>query len=455
MHTAITAETKRSLVAQDALNSPAIDQKFVEMLGIRSLLDFPLIVKGEVIGDLTYHYHSSPVPFNERQVEFARKLQISISLALENARLLDTSLQSEAKLKEAEKLGKFGNFNYDTVTRKTIWSEAVFHILGRDPVLGEPTVEEFFELYSVEPGREKMRDLLGNKETSEFDARITRGDLACFLHFSVRSVKDVKGDLVAVFGTIQDITDRKNDEEEIKELNVRLAERAEELQTANKELEAFNHTVAHDLRQPLNLLGMCCQSLKLLCGDQLKEECADYVQDAYQATLKMDRLIGTLLNFSQMGRVEPRRERVDLGLLAHEVSRSLQLTEPERQVDFRIADGIVANGDANLLRVVLDNLLGNAWKYTGMLEKAIIEFGVSDVEGAPSYFVRDNGGGFDQSDAEKLFTPFTRLPGTEQDKGFGIGLATVERIIRRHGGKVWAEGDRGKGACFYFTLSAD
>jgi len=453
MHTAITAETKRSLVAQDALNSPAIDQKFVEMLGIRSLLDFPLIVKGEVIGDLTYHYHSSPVPFNERQVEFARKLQISISLALENARLLDTSLQSEAKLKEAEKLGKFGNFNYDTVTRKTIWSEAVFHILGRDPVLGEPTVEEFFELYSVEPGREKMRDLLGNKETSEFDARITRGDLACFLHFSVRSVKDVKGDLVAVFGTIQDITDRKNDEEEIKELNVRLAERAEELQTANKELEAFNHTVAHDLRQPLNLLGMCCQSLKLLCGDQLKEECADYVQDAYQATLKMDRLIGTLLNFSQMGRVEPlRRERVDLGLLAHEVSRSLQLTEPERQVDFRIADGIVANGDANLLRVVLDNLLGNAWKYTGMLEKAIIEFGVSDVEGAPSYFVRDNGGGFDQSDAEKLFTPFTRLPGTEQDKGFGIGLATVERIIRRHGGRVWAEGQPGKGACFYFTL---
>ena len=251
---------------------------------------------------------------------------------------------------------------------------------------------------------------------------------------------------------MEDITDRKRAEEEIKRLNISLAERADELETANKELGAFNHTVAHDLRQPLNLLGLYCQSINLLCKDQLKKECMGYVQDAHKATLRMNSLIGALLNFSQMGRIEPRREMVDLSMLAHEVSKSLQLTEPGRQVDFKIADEIVVNGDAGLLRSVLDNLLGNAWKYTSMKEKAVIEFGVSDIDWLPTYFVRDNGGGFDKADADKLFTPFHRLPEAEKYKGFGIGLATVERIIQRHGGKIWAEGERGKGACFYFTL---
>ena len=254
---------------------------------------------------------------------------------------------------------------------------------------------------------------------------------------------------------IRDITDRKRAETEIEMLNADLGARALELEAANKELEAFNHTVAHDLRQPLNLLSMCCQSIKLLCGDHLKEECLGYVQDAYKATLRMDRLIGALLNFSQMGRVEPRRETVDLSMLAHDVVRSLQLTEPERQVEIRIAAGMVANGDAVLMRAVLDNLLGNAWKYTVMREQVVIEFGVREIDGVPTYFVRDNGGGFDKSDADKLFTPFKRLPGAEKSKGFGIGLATVERIIQKHGGKVWAESELDKGATFYFTLSSN
>ena len=153
-----------------------------------------------------------------------------------------------------------------------------------------------------------------------------------------------------------------------------------------------------------------------------------------------------------MGHVEPRRDKVDLSELAHEVVTMLKQTAPERQVDFRITGGITADGDANLLRSVLDNLLGNAWKYTGMLEEALIEFGVTESDGKPVYFVRDNGAGFDNSDMDKLFVPFKRLPGTEEFRGFGIGLATVERIIRRHGGRMCAEGEPGKGATFYFTL---
>ena len=254
---------------------------------------------------------------------------------------------------------------------------------------------------------------------------------------------------------MEDITEHKYAEEEIKRLNMSLAERAAELEDANRELEAFSYTVAHDLRQPLNLVGGYCQALEMLCGDQLQEDCKDYVSGAYNGILRMDRLIGALLNFSRMGRVEPRREKVDLSLLVHEVANELKLTEAERQVDLIIAEGVVANADASLLRVVLDNLLGNAWKYTRMREKAVIEFGARDINGVPAYFIRDNGAGFDIMDADKLFTPFQQLPGAEKSKGFGIGLATVERIIRRHGGKVWAEGESDRGACFYFTLSAD
>jgi PAS domain S-box-containing protein len=263
--------------------------------------------------------------------------------------------------------------------------------------------------------------------------------------------KDIGSHIILL--AMEDITERKRAGEEIRRLNVSLGERANELEAANQELETFNYTVAHDLRQPLNVMSMYCQSIKLLCGDQLQEECQGYVQDAYSATLRMDRLIGALLDFSRMGRVQPHRESVDLSMLVHEVARSLQLTEPARQVQFRVADGIVAHGDAGLLQVVLDNLLGNAWKYSGMREQVVIEFGVRVKCGMTAYFVQDNGAGFAMADAAKLFTPFQRLPGSEKSKGFGIGLATVERIIRKHGGRVWAESEPGTGATFYFTLA--
>ncbi len=252
---------------------------------------------------------------------------------------------------------------------------------------------------------------------------------------------------------IQDITERKRAEAEIERLNTDLAARAAELEAANRDLEAFNYTVAHDLRKPLTTVNGYCQVIQELCGGKLDEQCKEYLQEAYDGTWRMNQLVDTLLNFSRLTHLELQHEMVDLSGVAQAVAAELKLTEPARQATFQITEGISVIGDANLLRVVLENLLGNAMKYTGVREDAVIEVGVAQVDGNPVYFVRDNGGGFDMAHADKLFIPFQRLPGAEGIRGHGIGLATVERIIRRHGGRVWAEGELGKGATFYFTLS--
>ena len=267
-------------------------------------------------------------------------------------------------------------------------------------------------------------------------------------------------DLTSTMETLQvENRERRRAEAALQELNnvleTRVLERTVELKAANQELEAFSYTVAHDLRKPLAVVNGYCEAIRELCGDKLDEACKRYLREAYDGTWRMNGLIDALLNFSRLAHVEPRREKVDLSAMAHEVAMELKLAEPGRRVTFQIADGASAEGDAGLLRVALANLVGNAWKYTGTRDEGIIEFGTTEVDGKPAWFVRDNGAGFDMANADKLFAPFQRLPGAEEWRGFGIGLATVERIILRHGGRVWAEGAPGKGATFYFTLSGD
>lgn len=240
----------------------------------------------------------------------------------------------------------------------------------------------------------------------------------------------------------------------LEQLNTSLAARSAELEEANRSLETFNSAIAHDLRNPLNTIGSYFQVVKALCGDTLNEECKGYLEKGYDKVFDMSKLIGALLDFARMAQIEPHLERVDISVMAHKSSMALRQAEPERQVTFLIISDVMAKADPGLLQVVIDNLLGNAWKYTGMLAEAVIEFGVTQIGGIATYFVRDNGPGFSMADAEKLFVPFQRLPGTEKFQGFGIGLATVERIIHHHRGRIWAEGEPGKGATFYFTLSA-
>jgi PAS domain S-box-containing protein len=285
--------------------------------------------------------------------------------------------------------------------------------------------------------------------------RMAKGGRRIPISLSISPIRDTFGRITGASAIAHDISARKEAEKKIEELNTNLAERAGELALANQELETFNYSVAHDLRKPLTVVSGYCQVVKEMCGNQLDGHCKEYLQQVYNGTLRMNRLIDALLNFSHLGHVELRREMVDLSDMAQMVAAEQKLAEPSRPAEFRIAAGVRAYGDANLLRVVLDNLLGNAWKYTGKRELAVIEFGVTGIDGEPVWFVRDNGEGFDMADAAKLFIPFQRLPGAAEFKGFGIGLATVERIIRRHGGKIWAEGEPGKGSTFYFTLAAD
>ena len=251
---------------------------------------------------------------------------------------------------------------------------------------------------------------------------------------------------------MEDVTERKLAEEQIKILNTSLAARAAELEAANRELEAFSYTVAHDLRKPLTVINGYCQAIEELCGDMLDEACKGYLQETYEGTLRMNGLIDVLLNFSRLAHVEPLRETVHLSAMVHEVAKELKLAEPGRRVRFLIADGVSAEGDAGLLRVVLNNLLGNAWKFTNTREEGVIEFGATEIDGKRTYFVKDNGIGFGPADADKLFAPFQRLDTGKDIGGLGIGLATVDRIMQRHGGQVWAEAEPGKGATFYFTL---
>jgi signal transduction histidine kinase len=252
---------------------------------------------------------------------------------------------------------------------------------------------------------------------------------------------------------LRTLTERRRAARQINALNADLQRWAADLEAANKELEAFNYAVSHDLRMPLTSIDGFSQALLEHYADTLDAQGQDYLQRIHRATQRMADLIDALLALSQVTRAELLREAVDVSALARAIAADLQRREPTRQVEFIIADGLVASGDARLLGVVLENLFSNAWKFTARQPWARIEFGVLPPHGgAPVFFVRDNGVGFDMADADKLFRAFQRLHGRMEYPGTGIGLATVQRITHRHGGRIWAEGAVGQGATFYFTL---
>jgi len=238
----------------------------------------------------------------------------------------------------------------------------------------------------------------------------------------------------------------------IRSLNAELVKKAAELEMVNQELESFNYTVAHDLRSPMVAISGYSQVLLDMHAIALDDAGKEYLQVINREILRMSNLTGTLLKFSVHSRKHVVKRWTNLSAMVNEIKDNLLAREPGRQVAFRVAAEVNGYCDPDLLWIVLENLLGNAWKYSARKDDVCIEFGTINKEEDLVYFVRDNGPGFEQQDAEKLFAPFQRLPSDDNIEGLGIGLSTVYRIIKRHGGKVWAEGEKNKGAAFYFTL---
>lgn len=226
-----------------------------------------------------------------------------------------------------------------------------------------------------------------------------------------------------------------------------------ELEAANRELESFSYSVSHDLRAPLRSLDGFSLAILEDYGDKLDERGKEYVQRIRSSAQLMGQLIDDLLNLSRVIRAEINITEINLSEMAEETARELTATQPERQVEFKICPGMECHADRNLIKVVLGNLLGNAFKFTGQCARAEIEVGLEKTANRCTYFVRDNGAGFDMLYADKLFKPFQRLHSIKEFQGTGIGLATVQRIINRHGGNIWAKGEVGKGATFYFDLN--
>jgi PAS domain S-box-containing protein len=295
---------------------------------------------------------------------------------------------------------------------------------------------------AITQGRCEVEGLRARKDGSRFWANVV-----------ITPLHDTAGNVTGFSKVTRDVTERRKAEEEKQKLTDVLRGRTTELEIANQELEAFSYSVSHDLRAPLRGLDGFSQALLEDYGDKVGSDGKKLLQRIRAGSQRMGQLIDDLLNLSRVSRGELRREPVDLSGLAGNVVDELRTSDPQRDVTLRISEGLKAEGDPRLLRVVLENLLGNAWKYTSRQPHATIEFGLHRDNGHSSFFVRDDGVGFDMQYVDKLFAPFQRLHGMTEFPGTGIGLATVQRVIHRHGGRIWVQAEVNKGATFHFTLS--
>ena len=283
-----------------------------------------------------------------------------------------------------------------------------------------------------------LEDIHKKLDSSLLNSRSEAGDLA-------RAFDSMALRLMTAFQEL------KNDELHLKKL---VEERTRNLSEANRELEAFSYSVSHDLRAPLRAIDGFTEILQEDYEHLLDEDGRHYIQRIRAGVGRMNELINAMLQLSRISRQELDAVTVGIGKLAQEIAENLQESDKQRNIEFVIDQELYAAGDISLLRIMLENLLGNAWKYTARVEHAVVEFGMRREGDEQIFFLRDNGAGFDMAYADKLFAVFGRLHQDDEFEGSGVGLATVERIIRRHGGRIWAESEPGKGAVFFFTLAS-
>jgi PAS domain S-box-containing protein len=377
----------------------------------------------------------------------------------ERKRLEDERALLEQRLRDREsndhrlRLAAIVDYSNDAIIGKTLdgivmsWNDGARRIFGysEQEMLGQ-SLARLVPADRVAEEPEILRKLARGERVEHFDT-VRRHQNGQEIHASVTisPVRNSAGDLSGASMIVRDITERHRSEAAL----VRARESAE---AASRELEAFSYTVAHDLRAPLRGMNGFAQVLLNKYRDRLDADGQDWLQEIVLNAGKMGALIDALLSLARLTKGEPRRELVDLSAVVRSVAKLLAVAEPARRVELVVEDRLIADVDPVLALALIENLLGNAWKFTSKVPLARIEFGVTLNNGARAFFVRDNGAGFDMSFANKLFGHFQRLHAVEDFPGTGIGLATVQRIAKRHGGLAWAEGIENVGATFYFSI---
>ena len=359
------------------------------------------------------------------------------------------------QLIETAKNPVFGVTTNGTVN---IWNQAIADITGvpKEDAVGHIASEFMTDESQIQAARH-LRLVLSDEPCANFNVQfLAAGSEPSDLLLSCSARRDADGAITGVFVVGLDISERLRAEREIRTLNSslenRVADRTRELQEALDELESFSYSVSHDLRGPLRSINGFSLAVLERSGDKLDDEGRSYLERVRNATNRMGGLIDDLLGLSRVGRAEVISEPLDLGKMVQEQAEELKAADSKREVEFIIPDDMTGFGDERLIGIVMDNLVRNAWKFSSKHSRARIEIGKQEQNGETVYFVKDDGAGFDMAYADKLFLPFQRLHPTGEFEGTGIGLATVKRIIQRHGGKIWAEGAVEKGATVYFTL---
>ena len=424
-----------------------------------SLMFVPVRQNANVIGVLSIQSYSTNA-YSEEDLRNLQSLADHCAGALERLRAEAALQEANERLRMALAASRMATWTTELTGRRLfIGSPELEAIVGLKPGEFPETEQALFEFIHPEdrkPVRHAFSSAIDAKRDYEVEFRfLPRNRPLGWMLGRGRAYYDAAGQPIRLAGVAIDITARKEAEQEISRLNAelecRVRERTAQLEATNRELESFTYSVSHDLRAPLRSIRGFSEVLLERYSGQLDPLGQEYLRRASESCQRMDRLIDDLLKLSRAGRSDLQWQTVSLTALATSIAAELRNAEPHRELELIIGPDLHAQGDEHLLRIALDNLLRNAWKFTGRCPRARIEFGLASGH-EPAFFVRDNGVGFDPAYAGKLFGVFQRLHSAADFPGTGVGLATVQRIIQRHGGRVWATGVVNVGATFYFTL---